>query len=91
LSFIIVWIFLDYESALCYVDQGLTATSTRKRKDVPHMVLALRKQQTYVFMLLALITALILSFVIYAAVAHIDVWQMLTSFGFSPNLQYPRG
>lgn len=51
------------------------------------MSIALRTQQKLVFIVLALLTILALSFVLLSTVAHIDVWRMLLSWG-GPQVIY---
>ena len=50
------------------------------------MSIALRTQQKLVFIILALLTILALSFVLLSTVAHIDVWHMFLSVG--PRIMY---
>ena len=61
-----------------------TATAAM-RKDGPLMNIAtLNKSQMIVFALLLVLTCIVLTFVMLATVAHIDVWHLFSFF--SPNV-----
>ena len=56
------------------------------------MSIALRNQQKIVFLVLALLTVLVLGFILLSTVAHVDVWHLLFSWGhIVPNALYGNG
>ena len=54
------------------------------RKDVPQMSLVLRNQK-FAFILLAVLTAIVVTFILLTAVAHIDMLHLFTAGVVKPN------
>jgi len=60
----------------------------KARKEQPLMSIALRNKQMLALIILAFLTVLVISAVLFGAVAHINVFHLL---GLVPNSFYPHG
>lgn len=61
------------------------------RKDVPPMSLALRRNQMFALVLLAIFTLIVVGLVAFSTIAHINLWHFFSTFNFKPNMIYPNG
>jgi hypothetical protein len=64
------------------------ALTPKARKEQPHMSIALRNKQMLALIILAFLTVLVISAVLFGAVAHINVFHWIGSL-IAPNYYYP--
>jgi len=62
----------------------------KARKEQPLMSIALRNKQMLALIILAFLTVLVISTVLFGAVAHINVFHMISSL-LRPDGYYPFG
>ncbi|EFH81964.1 hypothetical protein [Ktedonobacter racemifer] len=55
------------------------------------MSLALRKNQMFALVLLAMLTLIVVGLVAFSTIAHINLWHFFSTFNFKPNMIYPGG
>jgi hypothetical protein len=55
------------------------------------MSLALRRNQMFALLLLAMLTLIVVGLVAFSTIAHINLWHFFSTFNFKPNVMYPGG
>jgi fatty acid desaturase len=79
--------------SMLYLNSGITLigiagpehTQAHTRKDLPTMSLAINKN-FFLLVILAFLTLLVVSFIVIAMVAHIDLYHLATSFTTLPDV-----